>query len=144
MYHIQRIIKSVCLFVLVFLAVQPVFSQDLSDNDIKKNITPVQKPLEQITALNPAVFEYNTSRYDYLKLPGGTHYGFIAEEFQQVFPGLVYKKRYPYMAGKNAYRNATVRNIDMQALIPVLVAAVREQQEQIEQLRTEIEALKKR
>lgn len=77
------------LVIFFVLAVQVAFSQDLTDNDIKKNAAPIQEPLKQITSLNPQRFEYNRDKYDHLQLPVGSHYGFIAEEFQQVFPALV-------------------------------------------------------
>jgi hypothetical protein len=119
------------------------FSQDLSDKDIKTNVTSIENPLKQITSLNPKIFEYNTGRYSHLSLPAGTQYGFIAEEFQQVFPGMVYRKPYSFMYGKNAYRNATIKTINLENLIPVLIASIKEQQMQIDQLRFEIEKLKR-
>jgi hypothetical protein len=133
------------LSLLVALTVSViVYSQDLSDRDIKTNITSIDNPLQRITSLDPKMFEYNTGRYSHLRLPGGTQYGFIAEEFQQVFPGMVHKKPYSYMSGKNSYRNTTVKTINLESLIPVLIASIKEQQVQIEQLRAEVDRLKNR
>lgn len=144
MYRLPYSIKSFFLFIILCMAGQSAFSQDLSDKDIKKNVTAIESPLQQITSLNPKAFEYNRGQYSHLQLPGGTHYGFITEEFQQVFPGLVYKKPYTYMAGKNLYKDATVKTINLESLIPVLIASIKEQQAQINQLRGEIETLKRR
>lgn len=144
MHQVSYAVRSLCLFVGIMLAAQQSFSQTLSDNEVRKNIAPIPEPLKQITSLDPVIFEYNTGRFGHLKLPAGSQYGFMTEEFEDVFPALVYKKSHSYMAGKNLYRNAVLKGIDMEGLIPVLIASIKEQQLQIDQLRTEIEALKKR
>lgn len=133
---------KVLFFTLFILSAQTVFSQSLTDEEIKKNITSIDEPLKNITSLEPRKFEYNTGDYSHLKLPKGAHYGFITEEFQQVFPAMINKTQYSYMEGKNFYKKATVKSVDMEELIPVLVAAVKEQQTQIEQLKAEIKELK--
>jgi hypothetical protein len=46
------------------------------------------------------------------------------------------------MVGKNLYKNATVQSIDLEGLVPVLIASIKQQQAQIDQLRMEVEALK--
>lgn len=144
MYHLRYAIRLLCLSVCIMLAAQYAFSQDLADNELKTNIAPIPGPLKQVASLNPVTFQYNTNQFSHLKLPGGSHYGFVAEEFQQVFPSLVYKRAHSYMAGKNSYRNAVMKKIDLEGLIPVLIAAIKEQQQEIDQLRSEIEALKRR
>jgi hypothetical protein len=136
--------KAVCLLVSLFVCASSVFSQDFSDNEIKKNVTPINESLKQLNLLNPKTFEYNTGEYRHLDLPSGGQYGFITEEFQQVFPQLVYKKPLSFMSGKNSYKNATVKTINLQGLIPVLIASIKEQQEQITALKKEVEALKRR
>lgn len=136
--------KRIAFATLFSFGAFTAFSQDLTDNTIKKNVTTIQDPLKQVIALQPRTYEYKTSEYNHLKFPGGRQFGFIAEEFQQVFPGMVYRKPYTFMSGKNSYRDATVKTIDLQALIPVLTAAIQEQQRQIDQLKAEVEALKKR
>jgi len=140
----MRYIAVTILFFAFFFSVIESFSQNLSDVEIKTNITTINEPLRNIASLEPRRFEYNTGKFDHLKLPKGSQYGFITEEFQQVFPALVYKKQYSYMHGKNFFKRATIGSVDMEGLIPVLVAAVKEQQTQIEQLRSEIAELKKK
>ena len=142
MYNISSLGKSTLVILFVIIA-QHSISQDLSDNEIKRNAVPIQEPLKQITSLNPQKFEYNTDKYDHLLLPVGSHYGFIAEEFQQVFPSLVYRKSHSWMVGKNSYKNAQVKTINLEQLIPVLIASIKEQQMQLNALRAEIEILKK-
>lgn len=143
-HRVLSLMKVICLLVIFAVFAKKTQAQDLSDREIKTNVSAIQNPLQQIRSLDPKVFEYNTGKYKHLQLPGGTHYGFISEEFQQVFPGMVYKKPYSYMSGKNSYRNATVQTINLESLIPVLIASIKEQQVQIDQLRSELEAVKRR
>lgn len=143
MYRISSLGKST-LVIIFILTAQVTISQDLSDSEIKKNAAPIQEPLKQITSLNPQKFEYNRDKYDHLELPVGSQYGFIAEEFQQVFPALVYRKSHSWMAGKNLYRNAQVKTINLEQLIPVLIASIKEQQMQLDALKAEIELLKRK
>lgn len=144
MRKVSLYFKSVILSVVALTGLQQVQAQDLTDNMIKTNVSHISEPLKVITSLQPMTFEYNTRQYSHLKLPSGRQYGFMAEDFQQVLPGLVHKKPYSFMSGKNSYRNATVKTIDMESLVPVLIASIKEQQTQIDQLRAELEALKRR
>lgn len=118
-------------------------SQNISDHSIKKNISAIDQPLQKITQLEPKQFEYNTASFKHLKLKGGQQFGFIAEEVGAVFPHLVSERSISYRYGKNAYRNATIKTIVEAGLIPILVASIKEQQAEIEKLRTEIAALQK-
>jgi collagen type VII alpha len=93
--------------------------QTTSDINIKTNIHPITNVLEKINALNPTHFEYKD------KL-GETRTGFIAQEYETVFPGHVtteaisekYKKFMPAGA-------TTIKSINTD-LIPYLVKAVQE------------------
>ena len=58
------------------------------------------------------------------------HTGFIAQELQEVFPEMVYEN------------NDGLLSVDYIALIPVMVAALKEQQQQMEVQQAEIEGLK--
>ena len=57
---------------------------------------------------------------------------------------MVSQKNVSYMFGKNSYRDTKIKIIDETSLIPVLVAAIQQQQEQIEKLTVEVETLKKK
>jgi len=126
-----------------FLAITGIaFTQTYNDSAIKKNVQAISSPLENILQLEPAMFEYDTNNFKHLKLQKGIHYGFMAENMQTVFPGLVTEKHISYMFGKNVYRDAKIKTIDEASLIPVLVAAFKEQQAEIEKLKVELQVLK--
>lgn len=136
----MRTIMSVIAFVFIAGVAQ---AQTYTDTDLKKNIQPISEPLKTIRQLEPKAFEYNTSKYDHLKLPSGVQYGFIAEDVEKIVPGAVTYSKVSYMRGKNLFRSASVPSVNMDRLVPVLIASVREQQVAIEQLKAEIADLKK-
>lgn len=139
-YNIYK--RSIIVVMLLFFITAPVFSQQLTDNDIKKNIAPVIAPLQKLLQLEPKMYEFETSKYRHLKLQQGKRYGFLAANVQAVFPELVNEKTFSYMFAKNGYRDTSIKTVDELSLIPVLVASIKEQQEQIEQLKAAIEELK--
>lgn len=135
-------LKKISFLVLFTFMAAGAWSQNLNDKDIKKNIATIDNPLQKLVKLEPKTFEYNTAQYKHLKLEQGKQYGFLAEDFQDIFPDLVTEKSVTYMFGKNTYRNSTIKTIDEQSLIPLLVASIKEQQQQIDKLTAELEALK--
>jgi Chaperone of endosialidase len=135
--------KTASLFLAFILVSFFSQAQDIADAAIKKNISAINDPLQKLIQLSPKSFEYDHKNYKHLKLQAGTQYGFIAEDLQAIFPNLVKERSVSYMFGKNAYRQTTIKVIDEASLIPVLVAAIKEQQIAIENLKTEIQGLKK-
>ena len=117
---------------------QVAYSQQVPDQELKKNVMPVQNALTYIQQLEPKKFEYNTSKYHKLKLPAGQQYGFLAENVQKVLPEIVNSRSQSYMVGKNTYKNASYQHYDLESLIPILVGAIQEQQVQIEELKRQL------
>lgn len=142
MHNTYKNIKKICLLFAVLIISGRVFSQTVTDSEIKKNVAAISSPLQKLVQLNPKTFEYDIQKFKHLNLEHGVRYGFIAEELQQVFPGLVKQKNISYMSGKNSYRDTKIKTIDEASLIPVLVASIQQQQQQIEKLKEEVEALK--
>ncbi len=92
--------------------------------------------------------------YNGLKLSTGLHYGLIAQEVEEVLPSLVKDNKHTYLAPtegagpNNPEEKTEVKNMDYKTmnyteLIPVLIKAVQQQQEEIEKLRKQIESLKR-
>lgn len=137
--NFQRLVAIIVFFNISHIG----FGQHVPDQDLKKNISPIQNALLYLQQLEPKKFEYNNSKFAKLKFPAGQQYGFMAEEVQRVLPELVHSESRSYMTGKNTYQNATVKNTDLESLIPLLVAAIKEQQQQIEQLKRQVKAQQK-
>lgn len=108
-----------------------------------KNTSPINNSLSYVTRLEPITYEYNKSEAKATKLPSGLMYGFNAEELQQVLPGIV-KTRYKMIpAGKNNFKTVATQEVDLESLIPLLVGSIKEQQTEIEKLKTEMQSLKR-
>lgn len=143
MKSLNTYIKSLFVLSVFVLGAVVVKAQDIPDTEVKKNIAAMEDQLQKLMQLQPKKYEYDINNFKYLKLQKGKQYGFIAEEVQAIFPELVTEKKISYMYGKNAYRSATIKVVDEERLIPVLVASLKEQQNQIDKLKAELQDLKK-
>ena len=88
----------------------------LSDVRLKENVSPLdrQKTLKKIMLLEPKTYSFKNK-------PGKIRYGLIAQEVGAVLPDVV------EMAG-------TVAGVNYVELVPMLIAAIQEQQQRIDQL----------
>ncbi len=113
-----------------------------SDRRIKQNIEPIANALMLIDKIQPRKYQYNTSVFPGLHLPGKTdNYGVIAQELEEVLPALVKEAPVPD-AEKKAFSGATIKTVNYTELIPILIQAVKEQQVEIEALKTEKDTYK--
>ncbi|MFC4213238.1 tail fiber domain-containing protein [Pedobacter lithocola] len=106
------------------------------------NIQPLNNSISVISQLQPVSFNYDAKWAEKLKLSNKSQMGFVATDVQKILPSLVRKQAKDYPSGKNAFKTATVSTIDYESLIPLLVGSIKEQQQQIEQLRAEVDSLK--
>lgn len=100
----------------------------ISDARLKKDLTKIDSPLEKIMKLNGYNFTW--------KKDGKKDMGLIAQEVEKVFPNLVGEYKDP--DSKETYKN-----VEYGHMIAPLIEAIKEQQSQIEELKREVEALKK-
>ncbi|GAA4448763.1 hypothetical protein GCM10023092_01850 [Rurimicrobium arvi] len=107
-----------------------------SDQKLKKDIQQLSEGLSVIAKLKPSTYHFRTDEYAFLNLPGEKQYGFIAQELETVLPEAV--KQLAITEKDNTRFEYKAVNYTM--LIPVLTAAIKEQQEQIEQLRKDLAA----
>jgi hypothetical protein len=98
---------------------------DVSDERQKKNIRSINNALDILTNLRGVRFNWKDDRDD-----GLDHAGFIAQEVQQYLPEAVNES------------GTGMLGVQSPAIIAVLVQAVKEQQVLIENMQTEINALK--
>ena len=95
-----------------------------SDIRLKENINDLPSQLDKIMAMRPVEFDYIESR------GGGHQEGFIAQEIEKIYPDVVGE-------ADDGFKTLTA----LGKWEARLVKAVQEQQEQIEQLKTEIKTL---
>jgi len=117
-----------------------ISAQEVAQNNVK----PVTNSLETVSKLQPVSFNYDKAWAEKLKISPKQQYGFIGTEAKSVVPEIVTVQAKDYAAGKNAYRSATLTKVDYESLIPLLVGSIKEQQQQIDALKQEIQSLKSR
>ncbi|TJZ53641.1 tail fiber domain-containing protein [Sphingobacterium olei] len=127
---------------LAFGTCSIVNAQQLNEQELKINVDKISNSTERIKALEPITFVYNTDKYKKLNLPAGNQYGFLASNVEGVFPDLVQESSQFYSTGKNTSKVARYEEVNSNDLIPLLVAALKEQQAQIEALQQEVNTLK--
>jgi hypothetical protein len=104
----------------------------ISDQRLKENIQDLDVGLDKIMALKPRKFDWKEGKGKDIK---GDR-GWIAQEFEQVFPDLIDEWKDPAPEGEEPYKSVRAD------LIPVLVKAIQEQQAMINELKAEVAALK--
>jgi hypothetical protein len=104
----------------------------LSDARLKKNVREITDATGKLNALNPTHFEFiNAGPKGH---PEGTRTGFIAQEFEQVFPGHVIEGS-PFSDEDQELLGEGVKAKLLEAdLVPYLVKAIQELSARIEQL----------
>ncbi len=112
-----------------------------SDKRLKENLRSIEKPLDKILQIDGLKYDFISTVPDSMKDEKEKEkrkrlekdrLGFVAQDLQSILPEAVF-----YDDGADKYY------IDYIAVIPVIVEAMKEQQEQIGLLESEIESLKR-
>ena len=103
----------------------------ISDQRFKENIRDLDVGLNQILALQPRRFDWKPGKGKDIQ----NDQGFIAQEFEQIFPEMVGEWLDPAPEGEEPYKSVRAD------LIPVLVKAIQEQQAIINGLEARLAAL---
>jgi hypothetical protein len=118
----------------------------ISDRKFKSDITVLEHTLGQVMKLRPTAYQFNTTAFQGMNLPQGRQIGLIADEVKQVFPELVQQAVHPAQYDNDTKTQISpevkYEGVNYQGLIPVLVASIQEQQQQIEKQQQQNDALK--
>ncbi|TDQ08760.1 tail fiber domain-containing protein [Pedobacter metabolipauper] len=134
--------KSLGTGFLISLFALSANAQKIEEQQLKQQVNKVPNAVQRLNSLKPITFKYDTQTFKHLKLPATLQYGFLSPDVKSVFPELVYEASRFYDGGKNESKIAKYDAVETESLIPVLVAAIQEQQEAIEQLKKEVQLLK--
>jgi len=107
-----------------------------SDARLKKNIADLEGGLEKVLALSPKTFEFRAEELSYANLAEGPQMGFLSQEVERVLPTLVEEAlhEYPDIDPKTGEpirgtsRKLEIKSLKYRQLIPLLTAAIQEQQ----------------
>ena len=102
----------------------------ISDSRLKENIQDATPKLDDIMKVK--VKNFNFIGEDLKQI------GVVAQELEEVFPGLVKEDKQPDLNGKEG---GIYKSVKYSVLVPILVKAMQEQQEIIEDLKTRITKL---
>jgi hypothetical protein len=101
-----------------------------SDINLKENIKPIENAIDKVKKLNGVEFDFkNSNDYGYLKRH---QIGLIAQEVEKVIPEVVSENNNGYLG------------VSYQHLTGLLIEAIKDQQNQIEELKSEINLLKEK
>jgi hypothetical protein len=102
----------------------------ISDVRFKENIQDLDVGLDKIMALKPRKFDWKEGKGKNIK---GDR-GWIAQEFEQVFPDMIDTWRDPAPEGEEPYKSVRAD------LIPVMVKAIQELKAEVDSLKAQLEA----
>jgi hypothetical protein len=135
-------LKGALAGVILMAAALTSNAQKISEQELKVKVAEITSATAKVNSLKPVTFEYDLKKHPSLKLPAGNQYGFLTEGIKNQYPELVDETAKIYSPGKNNSAVARYDEVATAKLIPVLVAAIKEQQEQIDQLKKELDDLK--
>jgi hypothetical protein len=109
------------------------FSTTISDSRLKDNIIQIGGALDKIKSLRGVSYTWNSGHKK-----DKQDIGLIAQEVEKILPEIVTEKKMPLMTGADP--NINYKTIDYEKIIPVLIEAIKEQQNEIDELRKKIES----
>jgi hypothetical protein len=123
-----------------------------SARNLKQNITELSSAMALVSKLQPKEYEYKQEgTYGMMNLPKGKRYGLIAEELEEVLPGLVkattFEKRMSERidaAGNRqvmATEDIEFKAVNYTELIPIIVKGMQEQQAENQALKDRVAKL---
>jgi hypothetical protein len=117
-----------------------------SDEKLKTNIKSIDSGLSLVGKLKPKKYKMLASDYPNMNLPTSLQYGLLAQDVAAVLPDLVSDVPSPGNSPDGS-RTApptpdTYKSVNYIGLIPILIKAVQEQQNQITDLQNQIASLK--
>lgn len=123
------------LLLLVFfsLLVTRAAAQKSTIDPLIKNKRPIPSALSLINALQPVSFTYDYQKI--MSLPQERQFSVETAGVQDLAEELVLKKSYSYPVAKNATREIKVETVDLEKLVPFLIKAMQEQQQEIEEIK---------
>lgn len=116
--------------------------QAISDRSMKQNVMPYENGLNTLMKLKPVSYDFipeklyptEAARAKVDPKDLNNQIGFIAQEIEEVLPGLVRDMK--------KEDGTVLKTVGYTGLVPVMVEAIQQQQRMIEELKAEIEVLK--
>jgi len=107
------------------------YSATVSDKRLKDDVKPLESSLDKVMNLKGVEYVWNNG-----SRKGQKDIGFIAQEVEEIIPEIVREKEVIFNKEEN------YKTVDYEKITAVLVEAMKEQQDQINDLKKEIQTLK--
>ncbi len=92
-----------------------------SDEKLKQNIKDVSTAMNIINQLHPKIYQYRQDGdYKLMNLPGGEHYGLIAQDVEKILPNLVKDSKFDVMKSVQSKAFADAKNSNEQSTTPLM------------------------
>jgi len=114
-----------------------------SDEMLKSNITEITEALELINQLKPVTYNYNCEQFPNLNLEPGLKHGFIAQQAEEVIPGITKQVTSLPIRDENdnvISEGTSFLTMNYTELHAVEIAAIKELQTQINELKEQLNA----
>ncbi|MCK5618583.1 MAG: tail fiber domain-containing protein [Candidatus Krumholzibacteria bacterium] len=120
-----------------------------SDARLKKDVQPYEGALSSIMQMETKTFQYKLDdpQFAGIRMAPGKHYGLLAQDLETVLPELVVERvhpKSPMSEDDGASPPLTIKGIKYMELVPILVQAIKEQQQTIEKLEARVGELEKK
>jgi hypothetical protein len=112
-----------------------------SDEALKQDIQPLVNGLSTVLQLEPKSYNYRLDEFSQMNLPQNINFGLIASEARNVLPGIVEDFVHPEETdtlGNIITPAVNFQAINYTAIVPFLIASIKEQQQQIKELSTQL------
>ena len=100
----------------------------VSDKRLKKDILPIENALNKILALNGITYNWNKEFDPSKNLDDHNHLGLIAQDVEKILPQVV----------NTESGGLQIKSVSYSDIIPVLIEAIKEQQNQINELKNQL------
>lgn len=112
------------------------YSTTISDERLKDNVTTIENSLDKIKALRGVEYDWNAG-----SRKGKRDLGLIAQEVEKVIPNIVHEHEQPFL-NDDENDKTLYKTVDYEKMVAVLIEGMKEQQSQIDELKSEINQLK--
>jgi len=102
----------------------------VSDVRYKKNIEPLTNSISKVSQLEGVKYDFRTDEFEQLRFNESRQIGLIAQQVRDILPEVVSEDAQGYLS------------VDYSSIVPVLIEAIKEQQQHIEKLKDELNALR--
>lgn len=109
------------------------WSANASDERVKENINPLSNALDTVLSIIPKTFKFKDDDVN--------HWGFIAQDIEKILPNVIIQNNAPEQYKKYLNGEDKVKTYNSEFLIPYLWKAIQEQQDQINNLKSQIKEI---